>query len=201
MNLKKMFFGDPETRGAKEDALACVRMAIAMRDRMQELQLLWRDSGIEKPLRCRMGIHTDYCTVGNFGSEDRLDYTIIGGGVNTASRMESSATPGDILISYETFAHVRDQIDCEEHGTIQVRGIAYPLATYKVLDTFENLGRQRRRFHEDHPSVKLDLDLESMTSEDRDRAAEILRRALDAVSTEDEPARPERVTKAKSVRQ
>ncbi len=196
-----IFFGDPETRGAKEDALACVRMAITMRDKMRVLQTLWRDSGIEKPLRCRMGIHTDYCTVGNFGSEDRLDYTIIGGGVNTASRLESSATPGDILISYETFAHVRDQIDCEEHGTLQVKGIAYPVATYKVLDTFENLGRKRRRFREDQPNLKLDLDLDAMTSEERDQAAEILRRALDAVSTEDEPVRPDRVTKAKSVRQ
>lgn len=92
-----IFFGDPETKGAKEDALACVRMAIEMRDRMQELHLLWRDSRIERPLRCRMGIHTDYCTVGNFGSEDRMDYTIIGGGVNTASRLEASARPGIFL--------------------------------------------------------------------------------------------------------
>ncbi len=144
-----------------------------------------------------MGIHTDYCTVGNFGSEDRLDYTIIGGGVNTASRLESSATPGEILVSYETFALVRDQIDCEEMDTIHVKGIAYPIATYKVLDTYENLGRQRRRFHEDHPKVKLDLDLEAMTSEDRDQAAEILRRALDVVSSEHESARPEQARKAK----
>ena len=196
-----IFFGDPETKGAKEDALACVLMAIAMRGKMQELQRIWRDSGIEKPLRCRMGIHTDYCTVGNFGSEDRMDYTIIGGGVNTASRLETSATPGDILISYETFAHVKDRISCEERGAIQVKGIAYPVATYKVLDTYENLGRERRHVREDHPNVKLDLDLDAMTSKDRDQAAEILRRALDMVSAEDEPARPEQATKRKSARQ
>jgi class 3 adenylate cyclase len=185
-----IFFGDPETKGAKEDALTCVRMAIAMRDRMQGLQGFWRDSGIEKPLRCRIGIHTDYCTVGNFGSEDRMDYTIIGGGVNTASRLESSATPGEILVSYETFALVRDRIDCEEQDTIQVKGIAYPIATYKVLDSYENLGKDRRHFHEDRPKVKLDLDLGAMTAAERDEAAEILRRALDAVSSKDEPTRP-----------
>jgi len=195
-----IFFGDPETRGTKEDAIACVRMAIAMRDRMQELQTIWHRSGIERPLRCRMGIHTDYCTVGNFGSEDRLDYTIIGGGVNTASRLESSAAPGEILIAYETFAHVRDQIDCEEQDKIQVKGIAYPVATYKVLDTFENLGRQRRHFHEDHANVILDIDLESMTSEDRDAAAEVLRRALDAVSSEYGSTRPKQVKKTKPAR-
>ncbi|MCH8155238.1 MAG: PAS-domain containing protein, partial [Proteobacteria bacterium] len=63
-----IFFGDPETRGVKEDALACVKMAIAMRKRMLELASIWRDSGIEKPLQVRIGINTGYCTVGNFGS-------------------------------------------------------------------------------------------------------------------------------------
>ncbi|MHC2258709.1 adenylate cyclase [Sinorhizobium meliloti] len=66
-----MFFGDPETRGIREDAIACVSMALAMQERMGELGETWRSVGIEMPLRCRIGIHTDYCTVGNFGSEDR----------------------------------------------------------------------------------------------------------------------------------
>jgi hypothetical protein len=85
-----IFFGDPETRGVKEDALACVEMAIAMRKRMRELQSVWAASGIEKPLQCRIGINTGYCTVGNFGSEDRMEYTIVGGGVNLASRLSTS---------------------------------------------------------------------------------------------------------------
>jgi PAS domain S-box-containing protein len=63
-----IFFGDPETLGVKEDALACVGMAVAMRDRMAELQLIWKTAGIERPLQCRIGINTGYCTVGNFGS-------------------------------------------------------------------------------------------------------------------------------------
>ena len=123
------FFGDPETRGVKEDAAACVRMAIAMRHRMGDLGDSWRRSGMERPLQVRTGIHTGYCTVGNFGSEDRMDYTIIGGTVNTASRLESATSPGDILISYETFALIRDQIHCEEQGEVEVKGIAYPVAT------------------------------------------------------------------------
>jgi class 3 adenylate cyclase len=128
-----IFFGDPETLGVREDAQACVRMAIAMRERMRELTGVWRAAGIARPLRCRMGIHTDFCTVGNFGSEDRLDYTIIGRGVNTASRLESLAEPGEILISYETYAHVADQIACEERGEVEVKGLAYPVTAYQVI--------------------------------------------------------------------
>ncbi len=124
-----IFFGDPESRGVPEDALACVEMAIAMRARMRELQGDWRSAGIEQPLRCRMGINTGYCTVGNFGSDDRMDYTIIGGDVNLASRLESAAESDEILISYETYAHVKDRIQCEERGQINVKGIAFPVAT------------------------------------------------------------------------
>ena len=181
------FFRRSRIQGVKEDALACVNMAIAMQKRLHELAELWRDSGIEKPLRVRMGIHTGYCTVGNFGSEDRMDYTIIGGAVNTASRLQSLATPGEILISYETFAHVKDQIRSEEHGEIEVKGISYPVATYRVVDTFENLGRERRHFREEHSNVKIDIDLEAMTKDDREPAADILRRALRLLTESDKP--------------
>ena len=156
-----IFFGDPETRGVNEDALACVEMAIAMRKRMRELQDVWRASGIERPLQCRIGINTGYCTVGNFGSEDRMDYTIIGGGVNLASRLESAATPGEILVSYETYAAVRERIHCKERGPISVKGIAYPVATYQVVDTHENVSAVRGFIHEERPSLKLDLDLDA----------------------------------------
>jgi class 3 adenylate cyclase/phosphoglycerate-specific signal transduction histidine kinase len=177
-----IFFGDPETRGAKEDALACVEMAIAMRKRMLELQEVWRASGIEKPLQCRIGINTGYCTVGNFGSEDRMDYTIIGGGVNLASRLEAVATPGEILISFETYANVRDRIHCQERGHISVKGIAYPVATYQVVDAYENLGTERLFIHEERPNLRLDLNLDAMSASDRDHAATVLREALNRLS-------------------
>src|SRR5262245_15841302 len=177
-----IFFGDPETRGVNEDALACVEMAIAMRKRMRELQDVWRASGIEKPLQCRIGINTGFCTVGNFGSEDRMDYTIIGGGVNLASRLEAAATPGEILVSYETYASIRHRIHCEERGHISVKGIAYPVATYQVVDTYENLGRERLLIHGERPNLRLELDLDAMSADDRGHAAAILREALRRLS-------------------
>lgn len=185
-----IFFGDPETRGVKEDAIACVAMAIAMRKRMLELQEVWRASGIEKPLQCRIGINTGYCTVGNFGSEDRMDYTIIGGGVNLASRLEAAATPGEILTSFETYANVRDRIHCEERGHISVKGIAYPVTTYQVVDAYENLGTERLFMHEERPNLRLDLNLDAMSASDRDHAATVLRKALNRLSALDQASTP-----------
>jgi class 3 adenylate cyclase len=172
-----IFFGDPETKGVKEDALTCVKMSIAMRKRLTDLADAWRQSGIENPLRCRIGINTGYCTVGNFGSEDRMDYTIIGGAVNTAARLESLAEPSQILISYETYALIKDEIHCDEHGEIEVKGLVYPVATYQVNDCYENLKKQNR-FHEESHAMKIDLNLDDMTSDEKNHATTILRRAL-----------------------
>lgn len=177
-----IFFGDPESRGVREDALACVEMAIAMRERMLELQDVWRDSGIQNPLKCRIGINTGYCTVGNFGSDDRMDYTIIGGGVNLASRLETNATPGEILISYETHAHVKDKILCEEAGAINVKGIAYPVETYRVIDLHDNLAAEPNIVREDTPNMKIDFNLGAMTTADRRAAAGALKRVLKELS-------------------
>lgn len=128
-----IFYGDPETKGVKQDALACVNMAIAMSRRLTELQDGWRKEGISRPLKCRIGIHTDFCTVGNFGSESRLDYTIIGRAVNAAARIESAGDPGTILISYATYAQVSDDIPCRSRGQIEVKGISRPVDVYEVV--------------------------------------------------------------------
>ena len=167
-----MFFGDPTTLGVKQDALACVQMAIAMQQRVGELAQEWRGIGIGTPLRCRIGIHTGYCTVGNFGSEDRMDYTMVGGTVNLASRLEHEAPPGGILISFETYAHVQDEVHCEERGQVQVKGIAHPVATYAVLGPKQDAERDMTAH------LQLDLDPERMTDDERRAAAEKLRRAL-----------------------
>ena len=173
-----MFFGDPETRGVKADALACVTMALAMQTRMSQLAKIWRNAGIETPLRCRIGIHTDYCTVGNFGSDDRMDYTIIGGAVNLASRLEEEAEPGAVLISYETFAHVKDAVECEELGQLRVKGIAYPIATYRVIDLRANLAATRRAIRTDLPHLRIEAEPDLMSSDERTQAAITIQEVL-----------------------
>ena len=127
-----IFFGDPASKGEKSDAVNCVRMAMEMVDQLAEVRAIWKDKGLALPLNARMGIHTGICTVGNFGSENRLDYTVIGNGVNLASRLESNAKPNSILISEDTYLHVRSEINCSKNNTIKVKGVSYPVQTYKV---------------------------------------------------------------------
>ncbi|MDP7130922.1 MAG: adenylate/guanylate cyclase domain-containing protein, partial [Planctomycetota bacterium] len=114
-----VFFGDPESKGEQQDAIRCSQMAIDMQDRSKQL-------GIS----IRIGINTGECTVGNFGSEDRMDYTIIGPQVNAAARLEQQSDPGRILISQSTFELIKDAIPCEQRGAIQVQGIERELMTY-----------------------------------------------------------------------
>jgi adenylate cyclase len=167
-----MFFGDPTTLGVKEDALACVEMAIAMQKRAAELAHEWAKSGIATPLRCRIGIHTGYCTVGNFGSDDRMDYTMIGGTVNLASRLEHEAPPGGVLISFETYALVKDLLRCEERGQVHVKGIAQPITTYAVVGLNKNIEEAGTEH------LKLELEIDRMSGDERKAAADALRRAL-----------------------
>jgi class 3 adenylate cyclase len=153
-----------------------------MRKRIAELQASWRALGIEDPLRCRMGINTGVCTVGNFGSEDRMDYTIVGTDVNLAARLETACPPNEILISYQTHAHVRDVICCEEHGHIDVKGIAHPVATYRVLDLFDEMDDARRPIHAALPHFNLDVDVGLMSAGEQEAAAEVLREAARRLS-------------------
>lgn len=127
-----VFFGDPETEGDRNDALKCARMAIRMRERVKELQSVWHENGISKPLRVRMGINTGFCTVGNFGSEHRLEYTALGGPVNLASRLQTTAEADTILMSEATHVLIEDLADCVRMPDITVKGFARPVGTFKL---------------------------------------------------------------------
>lgn len=127
-----VFFGDPETRGAELDALACVRMAYEMQQRLSELHIRWEKEGLQHPFITRIGINTGYCNVGNFGSHTRMAYTILGGEVNLAARIESQSEPGGILISHETYSLVKNFVEVLEREPISLKGIAQPVRTYAI---------------------------------------------------------------------
>jgi adenylate cyclase len=69
---------------------------------------------------------------GNFGSDDRMDYTIIGAEANLAARLQSIAQPGEIVLSYETFMLVRDMVRARPLEPITLKGIAHPVVPYAV---------------------------------------------------------------------
>jgi adenylate cyclase len=169
------FFGDPETRGVKEDALACVNMAMAMQMRMRELQIEWRDAGLEKPFRLRIGVNTGYCTVGNFGSEDRMDYTIIGNEVNLASRLQSHAELDSILISHETYSLVKGSILAQEQQPIRAKGFTKPVRNYRVLSELDKKPEQGRIIQAEQEGLRLFLDLQKL---DKASAAKTLKNIL-----------------------
>ncbi|MGA7270992.1 MAG: PAS domain S-box protein, partial [Acidimicrobiia bacterium] len=172
-----IFFGDPDTLGRKEDALACVRMALRMKQRVAELREGWTDRVGPRPLHVRMGINTGYCTVGNFGSEDRMDYTIVGGAVNVASRLESTAASDQIQISHTTYALIKDEIYCRPIGDVKVKGVSHALHTYEVVGEFGSLG-PRERIEAELSGFNLVLDPTSLGPEEAAKAREALQNAL-----------------------
>ena len=163
-----VFFGDPESRGLKEDARACVQMAIAMLRRMHELRSEWQELGAEKPFRVRMGINTGYCTVGNFGSQDRMDYTIIGNAVNLTARLQSHSEIDGILLGHETYSLVKDEVSAEEQTPIKVKGFAEPVRCYKVVGLYDHLAEAGTVIREEHEGFKFHLNLQK-----RDKAEAI----------------------------
>ena len=178
-----LYFGDPESDGVKEDASACVRMAIAMQRRMADLQAAWRSRGLERSLRLRIGINTGYCTVGNFGGAERMDYTIIGNEVNLAARLQSHADVGGILMTGETRSLVADWAMTEEVGSLTVKGVPHPVKTYAVRGIFDELSDEGRVIREKRDGLSLVIDREKLCDEaERAGAIAVLQDALDKLT-------------------
>jgi len=165
-----VFFGDPATQGKAQDAMRCIKMAIEMKEEMSRLRIKWRNDGISKPFHIRMGINSGYCTVGNFGSKNRLDYTIIGGVVNIASRLESQANLDQILMSSETYILVKDEIACLKKEEILVKGISHAIQTYEAIAEREN-----KTIIEEQHGFNLIIDLNEIP---REQAVAILEKHL-----------------------
>ena len=128
-----IFFGDPDTLGVENDARKCVEMAVSMQKKMNELIGYWgKTFGLKKDLQVRMGINTGFCTVGNFGSNDRLDYTAVGSAVNLASRLEAAATPGAIMVSEETYLLVRQFFSFKDPKEIEIKGLVRKVKLYEL---------------------------------------------------------------------
>ena len=184
-----IFFGDPETKGEAEDARACMRMAIDMQRRLGELNAKWRSEGIEHPFRVRMGINTGYCNVGNFGSAERMDYTIIGAEANLAARLESIAEPGHIVISYETHALVRSSIVAHTLPAITMKGISREVVPFAVDGILDAAGNKIEIISEHMTGLDFYLDPTMVDTGAAEQIRSILRRAL--ATLEETPGTPD----------
>ena len=149
-----IFFGDPETEGEAEDARPACAWRSTCSTGSRELHAKWRNAGTEQPFRVRIGINTGYCNVGNFGSADRMDYTIIGAEANLAARLQSIAEPGDIVMSYETYALVRDMVVAHALPPITMKGISREVVPYAVKGVLDAAGREDRDFQRAHGGAR-----------------------------------------------
>ena len=120
-------------------------MALRMRTRVAELQKYWLSHGVLQEMHIRMGIATGYCTVGNFGSEQRLDYTALGRPVNLAARLEGLAEPDGILIDENTHGLIHGHVSCERIDQVTLKGFVRPVQVYQVGDFFSEEHRERRQ--------------------------------------------------------
>lgn len=172
-----VIFGDSKSEGIKTDCQRCVSMAIEMRRKMKELQRRWYDQGIKNPLLIRMGINTGFCTVGSFGTSHYMDYTVLGTHVNLASRLESASDAGEILLSHDSWAQVKDVVLCRDKGEITVKGFSNPVRVYQVIDFRKDLGKDQSWFEENTKGFSMHLDLEKVRNYDREKVLEALEKA------------------------
>jgi class 3 adenylate cyclase len=176
------FLGAPRSLGVKEDAIQCVKMAIEMRDRMHFLREIWASKGISAPFHIRMGINTGYCTVGNFGCHERMDYTIIGTQVNLAARLEKKAETGQILISHQTYMLVRDEICCNKVADMNFKGIGYAVPAYQVTDLWTHIKTEKKIISYENTGCSIHVDLDKIPQDARQQVTTMLKSILTKLS-------------------
>lgn len=164
------FFGDPDTEGPARDAANCVAMAIEMQRRTSLLKSEFVRHGLTRPLEIRIGINSGHCTVGNFGSFERMDYTIVGTPVNVAARLQTACSPNAILVSATTCALCKDTHHFQPRGPLALKGISNPVETFEV--EFENSPAGDSRATNDNPLDALrqklsNIDIEDLSDDER----------------------------------
>lgn len=124
------FFGNPVPQ--PDQAKRAVLMALDMQESIARLNQKLTAEG-RRTIGVGMGINTGDVTVGNLGSKDFLDYTVIGDAVNLACRLEQNAKAGEIIITWSTYDEVKDVVEVEPMEPIRVKGKVEPIPIYRVV--------------------------------------------------------------------
>jgi adenylate cyclase len=121
------------------DELRAVQAAWEMQRALRSLNER-RSSQGKSPIHSGVGINTGEAVVGNLGSEDRMEYTVIGDTVNTACRIEGQTTAGQILIHEDTYNVVKEYVQARPRDPVKVKGKAEPLQLYEVTGLNDGTG-------------------------------------------------------------
>jgi adenylate cyclase len=149
-------FGLPVPRTEPElirgDAIASVTCALQMRSALQPLNEHWRDRQLPA-IALRIGVCSGWVVAGDLGSAERLKYGVVGDVVNTAQRLESTASvahdfdadPCRILVSARTAELIAGEFRLREVGQLQVKGKSEPIGAFQVLGVAESLAPDSTR--------------------------------------------------------
>ncbi|MDH5751904.1 MAG: adenylate/guanylate cyclase domain-containing protein [Deltaproteobacteria bacterium] len=136
------YFGAPVP--LEEQELHACRSALAMQAAMVELNKEWQARGLSE-VRMRIGVHAGEVIIGNVGSEQRQDYTIIGDAVNTAARLEgvNKFFGTGIIVSEDVLSVTNGAFTARELARIVVKGKTRPVAIFELLGD-SNTGREEK---------------------------------------------------------
>jgi len=127
-------FGEARSAGRHADASACIDMLERLAELIDTLNGAACERGIEAQLAVRAGVASGHCSIGDFGTDERIEYTMIGGAVNLASRLEGLAAAGEVWVAQAT----RDLVGAARFdalGEFTVKGVAQPIAVFRLRST------------------------------------------------------------------
>ena len=150
-----IFFGDPQSKGPEQDALACCNMGLEMLAFVEKNEELFKEQfNFPEKLEIRIGVHSGVCSVGNFGSDQRLDYTVIGRAVNVAARLEQAAPKNSMLFSNSTKSLLGDTFQVSDSIEVKAKGIDRAIIGYILTNQISK--RSLVTVKEEGISVKFD---------------------------------------------
>jgi len=116
----------------KDDTLHCVQAALEMQRELERLNRKWARAGLNVQFKLGIGINTGEMVVGNLGSPQYMNYTVIGDNVNLAARLESNAKPGQVLVSKAVHDVVESRVVDVKLPPLLVKGKTEPVSVYEV---------------------------------------------------------------------
>ena len=139
------FWGAPVL--SEHHASDACQAALECRNRIQELNETWKAQG-KKPFWSRIGIHTGNTLVGNVGSANRMNYTVVGDSVNLASRLEgiNKIYQTNIIVSVETQEEAGSQFLFRPLDTVRVKGKKNGVKIFELLDSKEQASEKQKQF-------------------------------------------------------